>query len=123
MDCDLDLALFDFDGTVTTRESLPAFVPSDTPVWRVALAAPPLAPLILVYRRGWLSGTSIRAAIARAAFAGVPVAAYQAAGAAFARDVIPALLRPQAMARIQWHQRRGDTVAVISGNFDAVLAP
>lgn len=123
MDCDLDLALFDFDGTVTTGDTLPAFVRGATPAWRVALATPPLAPLILAYRRGWLSGTSIRAAIARAAFAGVPVAAYQAAGAAFAGDVIPALLRPAAMARIEWHQRRGDTVAVVSGNFDAVLAP
>jgi hypothetical protein len=47
MDCDLDLALFDFDGTVTTRKNLPAFVPSATPGWRVALAAPPLAPPIL----------------------------------------------------------------------------
>ena len=119
----MDLALFDFDGTITTRETLPAFVRGATPAWRVALATPPLAPLILAYRRGWLSGTVVRAAIARAAFAGVPVAAYEAAGAAFARDVIPALLRPEAMARIEWHQRRGDAVAVVSGNFDAVLAP
>ena len=34
-----------------------------TPAWRVALATPPLAPLILAYRRGWLSGTVVRAAI------------------------------------------------------------
>jgi len=119
----LDLALFDFDGTITTRETFPDFVRGAVPGWRVALATPPLAPLILAYRRGWLSGSVVRAAIVRAAFTSAPVAAYEAAGAAFARDAIPALLRPAAMARITWHQRRGDTVAVVSGNFDAVLAP
>lgn len=119
----MDLALFDFDGTITTRETYPDFVRAAVPGWRRALATPPLAPLVLAYRRGRLSGSTVRAAIARAAFTGANAAAYEAAGTAFARDVIPPLLRPQAMARIAEHRRRGDTVAVVSGNFDALLAP
>jgi len=102
----MDLALFDFDGTITTRETYPDFVRSAVPGWRLALATPPLAPLIVAYRRGWLSGTAVRAAIARAAFAGSSVTAYEAAGAAFARNALPALLSPEAMARIDWHRRR-----------------
>ncbi|MGY3265089.1 HAD-IB family hydrolase [Lysobacter sp. HA35] len=119
----MDLALFVFDGTITTRETYPPFMHAVVPRWRLALGYPPLAPIILAYRRGLVSGNVARAAIARIGFAGMSAAAYDAAGVAFARDAVPALLRPEAMARIDHHRRRGDTVVVVSGNFDALLKP
>ncbi|GAB1596279.1 HAD-IB family hydrolase [Lysobacter claricitrinus] len=119
----MDLALFDFDGTITTRETHAPFMHAAVPRWRLALGYPPLAPIILAYRRGLVSGDAARSAIARIAFAGMSAAAYDAAGEVFARDQVPALLRPDAMARIDHHRRRGDTVVVVSGNFDALLKP
>ena len=117
------LALFDFDGTLTTAETFGPFVRAAAPRWRVRVGGVLLAPLVLGYRLGLVSGPAVRAAVTWVAFAGVPAQRIAAHGAAFARDAIPALLRPQAMAWLEGHRARGDAVAVVSGAFDAYLAP
>ncbi len=47
---------------------------------------------------------------------------YLAAGERFAREALPPVLRPEAMAHIAWHKQRGDTVVVVSGGFDVYLS-
>ncbi|MFC4729677.1 HAD family hydrolase [Coralloluteibacterium thermophilus] len=116
-----DLALFDFDGTITTRETLPDFLRLAVPPRRLAIGKVVLAPLVVGYRIGLVPGTLVRSVLVRVGFAGVPAAATAAHGADFAARVLPGLLRPEAMARIAWHKARGDTVAVVSGGFDVYL--
>lgn len=119
----MNLALFDFDGTITDREMLPAFVRFAVPPARLRLWSWLLAPWVIGYRLGWVSGVSIRRKIARAGFRGMTEADYRAAGERFAREALPSVLRPQAMARIAWHRARGDTVVVVSGAYDVYLQP
>lgn len=115
------LALFDFDGTITTREMLPDFVRYAVPTWRLRIGGALLMPLVLAYRAGMISGTTIRAAISRVGFRGMPVEDYEAKAVAFARDVLPGVLRPDVMARIAAHKANGDTVVVVSGAYDIYL--
>lgn len=117
------LALFDFDGTLTTAETFGPFVRGAVPRWRVWLGGVLLAPLVLGYRAGWVTGVRVRAAITRVAFAGVPAADVITHGERFAREVVPGLLRADAMAWLEHHRARGDTVAIVSGAYDAYLAP
>ncbi|HZH44493.1 MAG TPA: HAD family hydrolase [Lysobacter sp.] len=119
----MDLALFDFDGTITSRETFPPFLRAVTPPTRWAIGVPLFAPLVLGYRAGLVSGNLTRAALVRYALAGLPVAELEAAGRRFAAEAIPQLLRPEAMARIAWHRKRGDAIAVVSGAFDVYLRP
>ena len=118
----MNLALFDFDGTITTREMMPAFVYSAVPPARLRIGKLRLAPWIAGYRLGWVSGISIRERIAYAGFRGMREADYLAAGERFAREALPPVLRPEVMARIDWHKQRGDTVVVVSGGFDVYLS-
>ncbi|GAB6197457.1 HAD-IB family phosphatase [Lysobacter xanthus] len=75
------------------------------------------------YRAGVVDGRTVRAAIARVAFTGTDAAPVDRRGRQFAKTVLPPLVRPQALARIDWHRECGDTVAVVSGGFDVYLAP
>ncbi len=118
----MNLALFDFDGTITTREVLPAFVYSAVPPARLRIGKLLLAPWVAGYKLGWVSGISIREKIARAGFRGMREADYLAAGERFAREALPLVLRPEAMARIAWHKAQGDTIVVVSGGFDVYLS-
>ncbi len=118
----INLALFDFDGTLTTREMLPEFVYSAVPPLRLAIGKLLLAPWVIGYKFGWVSGTNIRKKIVRIGFRGMREADYIAAGECFARDALPLVLRPEAMARVVWHRERGDTVVVVSGAFDVYLS-
>lgn len=119
----MDLALFDFDGTITTQETMPDFMRAAVRPGRLAVGRVVFLPLVLGYKLGIVSGTMVRAAICRFGLRGVPIRELEQHGAAFARQVLPSVLRPLAMERIAWHKARGDRVVVVSGGLDLYLAP
>ena len=116
------LALFDFDGTLTTSESFPAFLRMVVPKPRLRWGGLLVLPLVLGYRLRLLSGNTARAAILRIAARGLDAGLVAAAGAAYAREVVPSTLRPDMLARLRWHRDRGDAVVVVSGTFDICIA-
>lgn len=119
----MNLALFDFDGTITNAESFGDFLRFAVTPRRLAIGGVVFAPLIAGYRLGWVSGNRVRAGIARFALRGVDERSLREAGEAFADKVIPGTVRPEAWERIVWHRERGDTVVVVSGAFDIYLEP
>jgi HAD superfamily hydrolase (TIGR01490 family) len=117
----LNLALFDFDGTITTREMLPDFFRLAIPSHRLFIGKILLAPLIIGYKRGIIPGTLVRAAIVRMGFSGVPYSHYELKGREFAANVIPGVVRAEVIERIRWHKTKGDLVVVVSGALDIYL--
>lgn len=118
-----DLALFDFDGTLTTRETFPDFMRYAIARPRLLVGGVLLAPVVFGYRRGWVAGNPTRASIVQVGLRGVDASHLRVQGQAFARDVLPGVLRVEAMARLAWHRERGDRVVVVSGGLDVYLAP
>lgn len=119
----MDLALFDFDGTLTTRETFPDFMRYAVARPRLLVGGVLLAPVVFGYRRGWVAGNPTRASIVQVGLRGVDASRLRAQGDAFAREVLPDVLRPEAMARLAWHRERGDRTIVVSGGLDVYLAP
>ena len=118
----MNLALFDFDGTITTREMFPDFMRFSVAPHRLAVGKVLLAPWIGGYRMGVVSGNRVRSRIVHFGFRGVPEAAVREAGHAFAHEVLPGVVRPVALDRIRWHQAQGDRVVVVSGSLDVYLS-
>ncbi len=119
----ISLALFDFDGTITRRETMPDFVRGSVGRGRLLAGQALLAPLVIGYKLGLVSGGAVRNAVVRFAYAGVPASVLEAAGREFAQAYLPGVLRPEAMQRIAWHRSQGHEVAVVSGGLDVYLAP
>lgn len=117
----MNLALFDFDGTITTREMFSDFVQFAVTPRRLASGRVLLAPVVIGYKLGLVSGNAIRSRAVRFGFRGEPRARLDEAGARFSREVLPGVLREQAMQRIAWHKARGDVVVVVSGALDVYL--
>lgn len=118
-----DLALFDFDGTLTHCETFPVFVKRVLPRDRLRRGWLRLWPLVFGYRLGLVSGTRLRAAIVRLGFEGVSAASVEHAGVDFAVEYLPGVLRPAAMDRLRWHRERGDRLLLVSGGLGAYLRP
>lgn len=118
----MNLALFDFDGTITTREMFPDFMRFAVSPVRLAVGSVLFAPLVAGYRAGLVSGSLIRAAVVGFGFRGVAEARLRQAGLKFSREVLPRVMRPEALDRILWHQAQGDTVVVVSGALDVYLS-
>ena len=119
----MNLALFDFDGTITTREMFPDFMRFAVTPRRLAIGKVALAPLVVGYRMGMVPGNMVRSSIVHFGFRGVAEATVRQAGAVFAQTLLSGVVRPQAAERIRWHQTRGDRVVVVSGSLDFYLAP
>lgn len=119
----MTIALFDFDGTLTTHETMPDFVRRSVSPRRLGFGQLALAPLIIGYRLGLVSGLRVRKAIVHVGYRGVRAAVLEEHGQAFARDYLPRALRPEAMKRLDWHRELGHRVVVVSGGLDVYLAP
>lgn len=119
----MDLALFDFDGTLSVRETFGAFLREAVSPRRLAAGHLLLAPLVAGYRLRLVPGSLTRAGIMAYAFRGACATRLAACGQRFADQHLPSLLRPEAMRRLAWHRDRGDTVAVVSGALDVYLQP
>lgn len=118
----MDLALFDFDGTITDRETMPDFMHVAVRPGRLLLGKVFLLPVILGYKCKLVSGVAVRALICFFGFWRVPVQELEIHGQRFSKEFLPATLRAEAMARIAWHKARGDTVVVVSGGLAVYLS-
>ena len=76
----MNLALFDFDGTITTRETFPDFMRFAVAPRRRVLGTVLLAPLIAGYRLGVVSPIRVRDRIVDFGLRGVAEAAVAQAG-------------------------------------------
>lgn len=117
----MNLALFDFDGTITVNDTFSAFLPHAVSPRRLLLGRIVLAPVVLGYKLGLVSAPMIRTLASAFAFRGKDEAALRAAGERYARERLPGFVRPQALERIRWHQSRGDRVVVVSASLDVYL--
>lgn len=116
------MAAFDFDGTITTKDTFLPFLVRVFGAPKVGLA---LASLALPGLKVWLGMSSrdhYKALLIRKLFAGAAVNTLEAAGAAHTRAML-SLCRDEALSRIKWHQRQGHRVVLVSASLNFYLAP
>lgn len=119
----MDIALFDFDGTITDREMFVAFLEHAVPRARLTIGKLALAPLIVGYKFGAVPANAIRAAAVRVGLSGMSIVQVEERAASFGAAVLPGVIRPVALECIKWHQARGDMVVVVTGALELALKP
>lgn len=119
----MELALFDFDHTVTTCDTYGRFLRRVATPEQLAQAWWKVGPWLLAYRLRLISAERIRARVTRLTFSNrhVDDIATQAVG--YARDVLPEVVRPQMLEQIRWHLQQRHTVVIVSGSLDLYLRP
>ncbi len=119
----MELALFDFDNTVTNCDTYARFLRRVATPEQLAHAWWKVGPWLLAYRLKLISAERIRARVTRLVMRdrhGDDIAA-QAAG--FAREVLPEVVKPQMLEQIRWHLKQNHTVVIVSGSLDLYLRP
>jgi len=117
------VAAFDFDGTVTDRDSMFPFLryASGTAryCWRLATQLPTLTGYFL----GRVDNNTAKERVLTRFFANVPIAALNSVGVRFADEVLPGMVRTSAMDRLAWHQALGHRCILISASLQLYLQP
>ncbi|AFL74822.1 HAD-IB family hydrolase [Thiocystis violascens] len=116
------VAAFDFDGTITTRDTFVPFLALAFGRVRVGLAFASLAgeALKVVLKRS--DRDRFKARIIGRLFPGHSVPSLRRVGDAHARAV-EALFRPAALERIAWHRSQGHRLVMVSASLDLYLEP
>ena len=119
----MNLALFDFDGTITSSDSWTPFMRMAVRPARIRMAMVALSPVVVGYRLGMISASRCRLVAARLGFSGEPAGAIRQIGAQYAATVLRGTLQTRALERIDWHKSQGDDIVVVSASLDLYLAP
>lgn len=117
-----NLALFDFDGTITSTDTFTPFIFHAVEPTRMALGKIVLSPLIAAYKLGLVPASVMRRSIVRFGFRGRRYTDVKAAGLRYARSRLSCVVRTKALERIRWHHAQGDVVVVVSASLDVYLA-
>jgi phosphatidylglycerophosphatase C len=119
----MNLALFDFDGTITRNDTYTGFL-------RFALSSSPrrlrhttLAPVALAYKAGLVSASRARPIASNLVFNGQRADFVRGLGHRYVAEALPTMIRRQALEQIAWHQSQGDAVVVVSASLDVYVQP
>jgi HAD superfamily hydrolase (TIGR01490 family) len=117
-----NLALFDFDGTITRADTFKPFILHAVLPMRMALGQLVLSPVIAGYKLGVVSASRMRRSAVQVGLRGRRAADVRAAGLEYSRTRLAGVVRDNALERIRWHQTQGDTVVVVSASLDVYLS-
>ena len=115
------LVLFDFDGTLTHRDTLLPFLRFVVGGPRYLLGLCWLAPVLALYAAGLLRNDIAKNIVLRHYLGGLPLARLREAGRRFASEELPARLRPDTMALLRQHVAQGDHCLLVSASLDLYL--
>ncbi len=114
---------FDFDGTITTKDTLRLFLTRIRGPKELATTFARHAPQLGMALRGGAARDRAKELVCMDVLGGLHHERVQAAAADTAEAVRRRLIRPDAAARIRWHQARGHRIIVVSASFEAYVAP
>ena len=110
------IAFFDFDGTITTRDTFLEFIKYSKGYLAFWTGFLFLSPYLVAFKVGLISNQKAKERVLRYYFGGVGILDFNKECKAFAATVIPTLLRPKAIERIQWHIEQGREVVLVSAS-------
>jgi HAD superfamily hydrolase (TIGR01490 family) len=118
------LVLFDFDGTITTRDSFAEFLIFYKGKMKFLLGVMILSPVIALYILKLIPNWRGKQIVLRWFWGGADVQEFNARCREFSTQALPRIIRPQALAVIREYLKSPDTtVAVVSASAENWIGP
>jgi phosphatidylglycerophosphatase C len=110
------IAFFDFDGTITTKDTLLEFIKFSKGHLRYYLGFILNSPWLVAYKLKIISNKAAKQRILSWFFQNAPLAGFQADCDRFAEEVMPGLIRPKAIAEIRDLREKGFSIVIVSAS-------
>jgi HAD superfamily hydrolase (TIGR01490 family) len=117
------VAVFDFDGTITTIDTFRDFIIWHLGPFRFWVGMFVTSPLIALYTIGIVGNTSPKHAIFKLLYRNYPAAAFRAACEEYAYRRLPSLIRPKALTKICHHLCEGHRLFIASASLKDWIEP
>ena len=117
------IAAFDFDETLTFRDTLLPFLCFAVGKKRTYFTLTKILPKLIGYLLKIYSRKDIKEALLSNLLAEIPYREIKNQGLLFAQKIVPPLLNPKMMARMRWHQQQGHSCVIVSAAMDFYVQP
>ena len=117
------IAFFDFDGTITTKDSLLAFILFRYGKWRTIVGLLLISPFYALHLLKLIPVQKAKEQVLKQFFKNEDVNQFSEAANEFVKKALPPLIRPKAIREIQLLQKNGAEVVIISASPDNWLQP
>ena len=117
------VAAFDFDGTLTFRDTLFPFLNFAVGKRRILFALPKQLPRFIGFLLGFVSRQKVKEGLLRSAIKGMSILEIRQKGLAFAEGPLQALINPVGMQRVNLHQSQGHRCILVSATLNVYLQP
>ena len=117
------VALFDFDGTITCRDSLLPFLWQLFGPLKLVGFALLMSPLLVGYLLRIIPNGIAKERLLGRMLGGMQMSQLQKQADRFAADTVPGMVRPQSAERITWHLAQGHRVIIVSASLELYLKP
>jgi len=117
------LALFDFDGTITRKDTFVEIIRFKVGTLKLAAGMLVLSPVLVMYKLKLIKNWRAKEIMFGYFFKGTPIDDFLRLGVDFSRKALPALIRPSALARIKEHQAAGDDIFIVSASAAEWIKP
>lgn len=110
------IAFFDFDGTITSKDTLFEFVRYCKGSFKLYLGIFLLSPYLLGLKLKLLSRKKAKEKFLTHFFNGMPVEKFNSLCLNFSSLLIPFLIRPKAFEKICWHKEKNHQIVVVTAS-------
>lgn len=117
------VAAFDFDGTLSRRDTFVPFLRSACGDAALAGAIASRLHVLLAAGVGRVSRGRAKETLLQPLLGGRRLADLEPVAEAFAARVLATAMWPPGLERLEWHRRRGDEVVIVSASPELYLAP
>ncbi|EDM38242.1 putative protein involved in cell wall biosynthesis, morphogenesis and cell division [Pedobacter sp. BAL39] len=116
------IAAFDFDGTITTRDTLPVFIWHAQKMGKLFLGTLSMIPSLLMFKLKVIPNYHAKEKLFKTFFAGFKLVKFDELSQNFI-PTIERLINPEALKKIKWHQEMGHEVVIISASAENWIKP
>lgn len=117
------LALFDFDGTITTKDTMAALAQYQEGKTAYLLALARLSPVLIQYKLKLIPNTKAKTSFLTYFFGGLQEEQFNRLCQSFANEIIPGLIRPGALKKIEALKKANYRVTVVSASAENWVKP
>ncbi len=111
-----EIAFFDFDGTITTKDTLLEFIKFSKGNLKFWLGFLLNAPYIIAYKLKIITNQSAKEKVLKFFFHNTPATIFKEYCNTFSKTVLPQLIRPGALQEIRRLQQNGSLVVIVSAS-------
>ncbi len=119
----MKLALFDFDGTITTDDSLIKFIRFVVGDAKFVIGMAVLSPMLTAYKLKLIPNYKAKQYMISYFFKGMDENKFMQVAKEYSLKHIKTILRSEAMEKIAWHKEQGHKIVIVSASIECWLKP